>query len=391
MKKIIVLTLLALLLCGCSKQYLELGYSKSEAKVISGLDKDNQAFFSANFKDFYKQLFDEETFNKENLETYLLFDGVLDGKSTVLMVNDETIGKDNYGRVKRLSESKDFDVSKMNDYLSFDVKYNPELIVKVVNNNLVDKLDYIDELLKDKMFIISNLDLYIKYKNEKENIRDLIEYVNSKNYLTYYKEQTPADNEKYGNQVLVNKFNYLEKDYIPNDLVEIETGYGAGKLRKEAYQAYKKMQDEANKEGLSFYIASAFRSYETQDRIYNSYLLIDPKEEVDIYSARPGSSEHQLGLAVDILKAGYDFDTFFMAPEAKWLSENSYKYGFILRYPEEKVAITGYKYEPWHFRYLGDIAEDVYMANVTYDEYFEKFIKWTCRQYKFSFSIECYE
>lgn len=374
MRRLFVI-LLALILCGCTNEYQELGYSKSETKIINSLDKADQAFFSQNITKFYKEIFDDENFNKDNLKTYLLFENYLPGHDVVGLVNDEIIDIENYGRVKRLAECENFDVNKITDYLRIDVKYSPELVIKIINNNLENDLEFIDELYKDKMFIVDNLDLYIKYKDSKENIRDLIEFVNSKSFLTYYKEQVSAEVDKYDYLTLVNKYHYLEKDYVPNDLVDVEINYGRGQLRKEAYDAYKSMQDDANAQGFSFYITSPFRSYETQERLYNNYLTIDPQQEVDIYSARPGSSEHQLGLALDILKSGYDFDNFYLTPEATWLSENSYKYGFILRYPKDKVEITGYKYEPWHFRYLGKTAEDVYMSGVTYDEYFEKYVK----------------
>ena len=128
-------------------------------------------------------------------------------------------------------------------------------------------------------------------------------------------------------------------------------------------------------DGIYFYIISPYRSYDHQYSLYHRYLANDTQANVDTYSARPGNSEHQLGLAADIMSSGYDFGTFYMAPAAKWLQDNAYKYGFIFRYPESKIDIKGYKYEPWHYRYVGDIAEDVYKSGVTYDEYFEKYIK----------------
>lgn len=374
MKKIL-LVLLALLLCGCTKQYQELGYSKDEARVISSLNKDYQAFFSENINDFYKALFDNKDFNSDNLETYLLFENYIDAESVVELVNNGLINSNNKNYVIELSSVEGFDVSKLSDYLKLYKKYEPVVIVGIINNNLISDLNFVDELTKDTMFVSNNFNLYVKYKDRKDNIRDLVEYVNTKNYLKYYDEQTTANVDKYGYLTLVNKFYYLDKDYEPDDLVDVEIGYGVGRLRKEAYDSYKIMSDDAKKQGYSFYITSPFRSYDTQDKLYKSYLLIDTQEEVDIYSARPGSSEHQLGLAVDILKSGYDFDTFYKTPEAKWLCENAYKYGFILRYPKDKVDITGYEYEPWHFRYVGGIAETIYNSGVTFDEYFEKYIK----------------
>ena len=95
----------------------------------------------------------------------------------------------------------------------------------------------------------------------------------------------------------------------------------------------------------------------------------------DRYSARPGFSDHQTGLTVDILTSSSNFATFENTAEAKWLAENAARFGFILRYPDGKEEITGYTYEAWHFRYVGDIAEAVKASGLTYDEYYTYFIR----------------
>ena len=113
-----------------------------------------------------------------------------------------------------------------------------------------------------------------------------------------------------------------------------------------------------------------------QDDLYNGYLKKDPQEVVDTYSARPGHSEHQSGLCMDVSEPGYSLDNFYQTKASKWLAENCHKYGFIIRYPEDKTDITGYQGEPWQLRYVGkETAEDVYRRAITYDEYYACFVE----------------
>ena len=120
-------------------------------------------------------------------------------------------------------------------------------------------------------------------------------------------------------------------------------------------------------------ICAAYRTdYKYQNTLYNNYVLRDGKEAADSYSARAGYSEHQTGLATDINKV----DTSFEKTEAfKWLINNAYKYGFILRYPKDKEEITGYNYEPWHYRYVGkEAAKTITQENLTFEEYYAYYV-----------------
>lgn len=376
MKRILIL-ICFLLLCGCSSDvFQELGYSATEAKIIKGLSEKNQAFFSA-YDENLSALINNEDFKEDNIKTYLKFLEVFTPEKAIEYVNNKTISLKDYGSVIKITRANGYKEDNLKLYLAYieSFNHNGDLTVKACNEKAARMATQINEMSKDPLFIIDNLKLYLEHYEEKETIRELVEYVNAKRYLPYYEEQERADVEKYGYKVLVNKYYCLDDDYEPDDLVDVEAKYGVGQAREEAYEAYKRMQDDAEKENLHFYICSPYRSYNTQDVLYNRYLATDSRENVDIYSARPGSSEHQLGLALDILKTGYDFGTFWVTKEARWLEENAHKYGFILRYPSNKINITGYKYEPWHFRYVGDIAEDVYLSGVTYDEYFEKYVK----------------
>lgn len=129
------------------------------------------------------------------------------------------------------------------------------------------------------------------------------------------------------------------------------------------------MADAAKADGVSLRSVSAYRSYQTQQGLYNHYVSIDGKANAERYSARPGYSEHQTGLALDINTASISAH-FENTAEYAWLQANCAKFGFMLRYPQEKESITGYRYEPWHYRYVGQaIAQTCMDQGLTYEEY----------------------
>jgi len=180
-----------------------------------------------------------------------------------------------------------------------------------------------------------------------------------------------------GYTTLINKYNRLNKEYKPNDLV-ISKKNNPNKLylRKEASENYEKMVNDMEKENLYIYLESAYRSYSYQTYLYNKYKDIDGIEKADTYSARPGYSEHQLGLSFDLRTKEYNYEEFDKSKEYIWLTNNAYKYGFILRYPKGKENITGYNYEPWHYRYVGkNIAKDMKNKDISLDEYYYLYIK----------------
>ncbi len=170
---------------------------------------------------------------------------------------------------------------------------------------------------------------------------------------------------------LVNKYNYISKNYIPKNLIEVNNLY----INKETYEAFLKMKNDMNKENLNIRIISAYRSYDYQESLYARYMQNDKQEIVDSYSARAGYSEHHTGLAIDIDNGKQNYNNFYLTKEFVWMQENASKYGFILRYPKNKEDITGYSYEPWHYRYVGiKIAEYIKKHNSTYEEYYYEFI-----------------
>ena len=166
---------------------------------------------------------------------------------------------------------------------------------------------------------------------------------------------TSADGLTYINGILiVNKTYALPSTYSPD-------------VDSEANAALAKMFQAAKADGISLTVVSGYRSYERQNTLYNNYVARDGVEAADTYSARPGHSEHQTGLAFDLNSLE---ESFGETKEGIWLREHCWEYGFIIRYPKGKEDITGYMYEPWHVRYLGEtVAKSVFESGLCLEEY----------------------
>lgn len=177
---------------------------------------------------------------------------------------------------------------------------------------------------------------------------------------------------------LVNRQYTIGADYAPNDLVapNVKKTSSATKLRKVAAEALEMMFAGAKEAGFTLYAVSGYRSYDKQTRIYNNKIkAVGSVEKANLTVAPPGASEHQLGLAMDIGLAvkGNLTNGFGKTKAGKWAAEHCYEYGFILRYKEEWTAITGYAYEPWHFRYVGvEHALRIKEADVPLETYIEQ-------------------
>jgi D-alanyl-D-alanine carboxypeptidase len=171
--------------------------------------------------------------------------------------------------------------------------------------------------------------------------------------------------------VVVNKKHQLPEDYVPSDLVNISNGQ---QVRAAIADPFNQMVSDAAAAGLQMIAVSAYRSYQNQSATYYSYVNQYGQAEADTFSARPGFSEHQTGLSIDIGIYGgaCNLETCLgESPLGKWIATNAPNYGFIIRYPLGKEAVTGYQYEPWHLRYLGvNTAMAITASGETMDEYF---------------------
>ena len=181
--------------------------------------------------------------------------------------------------------------------------------------------------------------------------------------------------------VLVNAQNPLEpRDYAPADLVEpdVRTSEEAElRLRAEPSAALEEMMAAIQSEDMELAATSGYRSYESQQAVYAENYAEDGVESTDETTARPGYSEHQTGLAVDVISIDnpdcIEGDCFADTPEGEWVAQNAHRFGFIIRYPDGAEDVTGYHYEPWHVRYVGvETAAEVFELDTTLEEYWDQ-------------------
>ena len=227
--------------------------------------------------------------------------------------------------------------------------------------------------------MLNRLNRYLDYskKNTNTDINRVISIVNTNMDKEIYSDvKTVYQND---NLVIVNRFYKLESAAVPNDLknISIQYAYDGHKLKEEANNSYLKMAKAAKNSGFTLIANVSYRSYEEQETTYNNFRSRYGLNKADELDARAGHSEHQTGLALNISTRLKEGETSFESTETyNWLLNNSYKYGFIQRYPEGKEDITGFTFEPGHFRYVGiDIATQIYNEGITFDEYYAYYLE----------------
>lgn len=359
-KKISILTVLIILIITIIAFVLNFNNLKNiYLSKITGYNKETiEAFIENNIYNEIKEheysktleaILNTEYYNQEHINeyfeiTYIEKDNFLDYTSKLL--------------------DKGYNGDDINNIYS---KLTDESINILIENNYIKD---IANIISINYFNEKNLERYIKYyETEKLDIETILTYVNIGLDYEYYTNVSNIENQD-DILVLVNKYNKLQNDYVPKDLEQVS--YGTGKLKKEARIAFDEMCAASRKDNISIHGGSGYRSYSYQLNLYNNYVALDGKAIADTYSARAGHSEHQTGLAMDILNGSWKFIAE-SDKEYTWLINNSYKYGFILRYPEGKENITGYMYEPWHYRYVGvELATELTELGLTYEEYIAK-------------------
>ncbi len=328
----------------------------------------------------------------------------------------------------------DLDSESIDDILNSESKLSIKKYNKVKNNqnyvlynlhsqkknaSIKDTVSYVDEYVKiqnklDKLgyttsIVFKNLDFYT-IENLNLLMEQNISYKVGKKYVSYHGAQVMdfSDYENSGlkplqailsvsypmidssqssdrtytienpdNLVLIKKGFTVSSDYVPETLRKVNIPYESveGQMSDEAASALEKMYKDAANKGYNLVIKSSYRSYEEQLEIYNEYFSIYDAAYAASLVSVPGSSEHQLGLSVDLTSQDVIdgvYGTFGETPSYEWVSKNAYKYGFILRYPENQSNKTGATNEPWHFRYVGiDVAKEIYDNNWVLEDYIE--------------------
>lgn len=342
----------------------KIGYSNIEIDIINQIlnKKEKKIIYKYDYINFLAELLIDKDFNKDKLIDYLNYHEKYPNvtiKDLLYIINNnhEEIEYNEFN--KKLVLEDNYNPEKLNRYQEYNKKYNLSIedTIDAVNKDF-DKYDikynteYLKFLNKDYT-IIKNLERYNSYyKNNNKNIDEIISEVNCNLDLKPYEEYKNAnidDSEK----ILVNKYYKLDKSYIPDNLINVEKKYGKGKIKKEVFDEYKKMYEDAKKDNINLYIIKGYISYKEQKALYNKNKN---------YYEKPGFSENQTGYSIELVNNN-------------WLKDNSYKYGFILRYPDNKKYITGYSKNNY-YRYVGKaISEFIQKNNISYEEYYAYFIE----------------
>lgn len=238
-----------------------------------------------------------------------------------------------------------------------------------------EKVKYLEEFYLIDYAKLDYYDRYVNYSDQTgEDEETTVLHVNLDMDKPAYENATLVND--FSLDMLVNKRRYLAEDYKSEDLVKINEKYASSDdmyASRLCVNAFIEMHDAALREGYEIVINSAYRSYQEQQDIVDLYLGLYGQNYVNNYVAKPGFSEHQTGLAFDI--GSRKVNVFANSEEYKWMLENAHKYGFINRFPKKYENITGFRSEPWHFRYVGkDIAKYIYENNITLEEYYVIFL-----------------
>ena len=285
----------------------------------------------------------------------------------------------------------DFKYRQTNEFKLLDKGYSNDdtniMLEKLSENSITmvlnkEKDDAIVALVKEKYFLEKNLEDYLTYIQEEEetNYQDVVAIVNVHANQNWYEEEYKTD-PSLNELMLVNKFYALDKDYTPENLVNIPLTYAYGnegdcKIIDYAYEKFVDLWQAAKDAGYYLMVNSSYRDYAEQEETYNYLKSTVGERKADERAARAGHSEHQTGLVVDMTSIHNAQDnTFKEGEEYAWLQEHAHEYGFIERYPEGKTYITGYNPESWHWRYVGiEAATQIHEEGITFDEYYAFYI-----------------
>ena len=320
----------------------KLGYDKETITAIREQKLAKTLIDNEWYSDYLASCLKSKTVNPDYLELYTVIEGekYLDNTDFLMVNRLRDIG---YEEDQILNLYKNLRFVELTPLLCFDYQ-------------LIEQ-NYIDDCL-----------------NHPEN--DRTTFVLSNSYRKPYEITYAADSSDAS--MLVNKTWYLDANYVPPNLTDLsmQCGSAGSKLTKTAADAMEEWAAAGRQMNLAFYAISAYRPYDAQETLYDNYVTAHGQEQADRESARPGFSEHQTGLTVDVTATGEESKDFSETSAFIWASSNGADYGWILRYPEGKEDITGYEYESWHYRYLGkELAQAVTKTGMTYDEFWNLYLK----------------
>ena len=288
---------------------------------------------------------------------------------------------DNYSKIKYVSHkhlisniNKALDLGYSNSDINIIFSHGDD--EDAINFLKKERIKYLEEFFSFPYAKLKNYDRYVAYSDlTGESEEDVVIMVNLNLDKDDYTDYVEVND--YSIDMLVNKHRCLNKDFSPDSLVEIDRKYASEsgmQISKNVYDAYIEMYNAALSDGMNLIINSAYRSYSDQEQLVNTYINLYGQDYVDKYVAKPGYSEHQTALALDV--GSTKSNIFANSKEYLWMQDNAYKYGFIYRYDKRYENITGFRNEAWHYRYVGkDIAKYVYEHNnMSLEEYYVIFL-----------------
>ncbi len=335
------------------KSITKLGYDRDASKNILLLGK-KDTIKSYEYSDTLNEAFKSKYYKDANLDSY----------SKIKYQNQKNI-------IKNINTLIDKGYSNSNISLIL-AHGNDEDVSEFAKK---DKIKYLEEFYSLSYAKLKYYDRYVKYSNETgEDEETTVLFVNLSMDTDDYVD--PVNVSSFSINMLVNKHYKVSEDFVPDDLIKFDKKYCNGEVQegnREAVVAFKNMYEAAKKEGLGLVINSSYRSYQDQENICNTFKDLYGEGYVTKYVALPGFSEHQTGLAFDI--GSTTSKVFVESKEYEWMKENAYKYGFILRFTKANAYITGFKSEPWHYRYVGKkVAKYIYDNNISLEEYYAEFL-----------------
>ena len=359
------------------KQIIKNNFSKSEIQYL----------LKNNCDLFITTIVNDKDFKKENMKSYCEYHQKYENakEDTVYLVNHNLTSIVYSDTLKQIIHSENILNDHINRYLDF-IQHNDNISVdeaiKLVNldyDKVVDQNDITKEFFLTNHFISNYLSRYLQYKQHHNDLdtNTIVSLVNSNRDYTFYTNVNLADKSK-KETMLVNKYYSLSKDYVP-ELVTLNESYTtlSSRATKEVSNAFSTMVEDAKKQNLTIYCQNGYRSYDSQNYIFNDMRRSKGDEYANLHEARAGFSEYQTGLSLELIHGkNQNQNEFKDSKEFAWLKENAYKYGFILRYPEGKENITGFAYKPYYFRYVGkNPAKTIWRENITLEEYYAYYEK----------------
>lgn len=323
----------------------KLGYAKKTIKVIRKNKMQKELLQGSYYSAYLETSIQDGSVNRDYLPYY-----------AAIKENDATLDTEDFLLISRLLD-RGYEIDQVQNLIG-QLRYE-ELTPLLVFDYQPIEQNYIDDVRKHR------------------DTNSSSHFVLDHNYYTPYKNATPVPITD--RTMLVNKTYCLDASYVPENLVTLSNWYATAdrQLSQEAADALAAFGDGGRAVGVTFFAVSAYRPYEAQEKVYNALVASQGQEKADQSGARPGFSEHQTGLAVDLAASHEDDIPEFVNTNAyKWASSNCVDFGWILRYPENKESITGYEFEPWHYRYVGkELAKAVYDSGMTFDEFWMLYLQ----------------